>query len=210
MRRRVRRLLRKWSFPIFGWLSAFIYLIVAGGIPLTLPSPATKDPSAAFPCMNSPCGCRNAHQCWSSCCCHSPAERLAWARDHGVAPPRELIALVNAGPAMYRVATSAPHLEAKTCCSAKRTCSESDGDECQVSHKAPTRRPAANDTILGLSALVCHGFGTNWLAAVVALPPVATDCGYQPVPTDGVSLLTVQFSSPALSPPVPPPRAPIL
>jgi hypothetical protein len=40
-----------------------------------------------YPCQASLCGCKSAVQCWTSCCCHTPAERLAWAAKHNVTPP---------------------------------------------------------------------------------------------------------------------------
>lgn len=46
-----------------------------------------KDSSQAFPCQSCPCGCKTAEQCWTSCCCFTPAERLAWAQKNGVTPP---------------------------------------------------------------------------------------------------------------------------
>ena len=44
-----------------------------------------------FPCMDCPCGCNSAEQCWRSCCCHTLAERMDWAREHGVRPPEYAI-----------------------------------------------------------------------------------------------------------------------
>lgn len=46
-----------------------------------------KDHSQPYPCQNSACGCKSAMQCWTSCCCNSPAQRLAWAKKHRVTPP---------------------------------------------------------------------------------------------------------------------------
>jgi hypothetical protein len=37
-----------------------------------------------FPCQHSACGCRTAQQCYASCCCHTPAQRRAFARRHDV------------------------------------------------------------------------------------------------------------------------------
>lgn len=71
------------------WLAIVAWCLIASGMPLPAVregderAPA-KDRSRPFPCMDSPCGCATADQCFSSCCCHSPAERLAWARAHGV------------------------------------------------------------------------------------------------------------------------------
>jgi hypothetical protein len=194
-----RRTLRKWAFPVAGWLSAFVYLMVAGGVPV--PIKATKDLSVPFPCMNSPCGCQNAHQCWTSCCCRTPAERLAWAREHGVAPPHDLVVLVDSRPVAYRAATGLIE-DPSACCSAKRTCCESRIDGCCKSHAAHTKRPLRNDSVLGIRALACRGFGTHWLTAVVAVPPVAVAGDYQLAPTGIVGLPSVQFFNLASPPPV--------
>jgi hypothetical protein len=40
-----------------------------------------------YPCVSCACGCATARQCWTSCCCHTPEERLAWAIGNGVNPP---------------------------------------------------------------------------------------------------------------------------
>lgn len=75
------------------WLVLFGYVLVAAGVPLPAGSMAAgasrnsaaakrlagKDRSVPFPCMDSPCGCVTAEQCFESCCCHTPAELLAWA-----------------------------------------------------------------------------------------------------------------------------------
>src|SRR4051812_1081402 len=86
MSRHVRRLWRRLGFPIVGTLAALMYLCVAVGVPFPIPG-ISKDVSQSFPCMHSQCGCRNAEQCWRSCCCHTLAERFEWARQNGVRPP---------------------------------------------------------------------------------------------------------------------------
>lgn len=45
---------------------------------------SAKDYTTPFPCMNKPCGCMSAKQCFQRCCCHTPKETLAWAQRHGV------------------------------------------------------------------------------------------------------------------------------
>ena len=47
---------------------------------------ASKDRTKPFPCMNKPCGCLSAKQCFQKCCCHTPAETLAWAEQHDLSP----------------------------------------------------------------------------------------------------------------------------
>lgn len=82
------------------WLAILGYTLVASGLPLPLgPGVASdgrvaaagrrlsvKDRSRPFPCMDRPCGCDTADRCFTSCCCHTPAEMLAWALSRGVEP----------------------------------------------------------------------------------------------------------------------------
>jgi hypothetical protein len=67
-----------------------LYLVASLGL---LPSPdllsrwfgyAISEP---FPCQSHSCGCATAHQCWTSCCCYTPHQRLVWAVRNGVEPP---------------------------------------------------------------------------------------------------------------------------
>lgn len=47
--------------------------------------------SENYPCRGSLCGCRTAQQCWTSCCCTTPEERLAWAIENNVTPPANAV-----------------------------------------------------------------------------------------------------------------------
>src|SRR5262245_30068896 len=68
-----------------------IYFVVAAGVPLPGGS-QPHDLSEDYPCAHCACGCGSAEQCWRSCCCHTLAERMAWAREHNVRPPEYAIA----------------------------------------------------------------------------------------------------------------------
>ena len=111
---RIRRAFYRAKFPLAAGLTAVVYLVIAVGVPLPMAATAEKDLSQPFPCMNSPCGCQNAEQCWKSCCCHTPAERFAWAKAHGITPPACLIA------AAKDAAESESH--ASSCCAKKANC----------------------------------------------------------------------------------------
>jgi hypothetical protein len=69
------------------------FLVLVCFCAATLPFPVAsveildKANSQPFPCQNCPCGCKTAEQCWSGCCCYTPAERFAWAERNGVTPP---------------------------------------------------------------------------------------------------------------------------
>ena len=40
-----------------------------------------------YPCEGGLCGCMSARGCWTTCSCHSLAQRLAWAEREGVPVP---------------------------------------------------------------------------------------------------------------------------
>ena len=111
------------------WLAIVGYVIVASGVPLPLgvSPPATpgaaaasgmakrlagKDRSRPFPCMDKPCGCATAEQCFTRCCCNTPAETLAWARAHGVEPGVIAALERRVGPAPpVAIATALPVID---------------------------------------------------------------------------------------------------
>lgn len=43
-----------------------------------------------YPCEDHACGCVSAHECWTNCCCHTMHERLVWALQNKVTPPKDL------------------------------------------------------------------------------------------------------------------------
>lgn len=68
----------------WGMLVAFAACLFP--IPM-LPTSERIEDSENYPCKGSLCGCRTAQQCWTSCCCTTPEERLAWAIENNVTPP---------------------------------------------------------------------------------------------------------------------------
>ena len=106
------------------WLAIAGYAVVASGLPLpvgrhpdavTASRLAAKDRSRPFPCMDKPCGCATAEQCFTSCCCNTPAQTLAWAKAHAV-EPAVLAALEHRVAGGGRARTRA---ERAACCSSK-------------------------------------------------------------------------------------------
>lgn len=69
----------------------------ASSMPLPVGTVGISDKAGSqpFPCQDSPCGCKTAEQCWTNCCCTTPAQRLAWARKNGVTPPQYAIAALS-------------------------------------------------------------------------------------------------------------------
>jgi len=193
---------------------AAMYIVTAAGIPLPAGDLARKS-GELFPCSDCACGCASAEQCWRSCCCHSLAERMAWARVHGVRPPEfanaearaariDLAWLVEpkgAGSKALSASCCARQLktDAPACCHAKTAC-------CSHNHEQQPSDSKSN-RVVGWKALNCQGHSANWLAAVPTLVSVS---GMQ-----SNDLALVEWLGPALSeyadrasdlPAIPPPK----
>ena len=158
------------------------YLTATVGLPLP-PPPIVKDGGKAFPCQGRACGCQTAEECWRHCCCTTPEERWAWAAEHNVTPP-------DYAERPTTPAREQAHSETCPCCRGKTT-------------PVPWG--------LAASALRCHGLSTQWLTTgiVPATPPARLR---QPEPVVGERLADGDVASQRLfqTPPLPPPRLPLL
>lgn len=83
------------SRSTFGWLAAVLSIALhAAASTGLLPNPAWLAHSAAsiggdpYPCQGGSCACRSARQCWTTCRCHSDADKIRWARANNVQIPR--------------------------------------------------------------------------------------------------------------------------
>lgn len=159
------------------------YVVVAAGIPLPMVGrPSTS--SERYPCESCGCGCDSAEHCWSDCCCHTLAERLAWAEKNSVTPPdfaleAAALAGLDAGgrPLSQKVVRVVASFETKTktpsCCK-----SSTAGRTCCSSHDKPQAKTDTANVIVGWRALACHGQSLHWLAAVptlISVEPQLTD-----------------------------------
>jgi len=217
------------STRLVAWLALACHLLVASGLPLPLAPPlggtvtrqAGKDRSRPFPCMDKPCGCATAEQCFANCCCHTPAERLAWARAHRV-EAAVLAALERrvAGAAAPAAGCCAAARAEPSCCTAadaehpggenREVCSDyrslaADAEPAAEADRTETPRPPR--AVILRDMLACGGILTAWLACGVAVPPpprVAT-----PAVLAATGVITVGDDvahSPFADRSVPPPR----
>jgi hypothetical protein len=216
------------------WTMLALYGLIASGLPLPVLSPpegtaaaakvAGKDRSRPFPCMDKACGCDSAERCFSSCCCHTPAETLAWAKARGL-EPAVLAALQR------RVAAAAPAPAAAACCAAKQAkqacCASSDegevadstvcGDSTSLAGEpvspASSDEPAPNDepgckVVILRAMLACGGIVAQWAAVGVSLPPPGIVTCELPWPSIGTVVIRDEQASDGGGPPdLPPPRA---
>lgn len=135
------------------WGMAVAYLLVVAGVPIPIGNvTSTKDLSRPFPCMHSQCGCGNAEQCWRSCCCHTVAERIAWAEARRLPVPEALTAAA---------ATAEPSPVAE------RSCCETDAAACPGDEHP--------ESVVLIEALACQGldFISGQATIAIKVSPVA-------------------------------------
>jgi len=199
--------MRHWRRPV-SVVALAAYLVSAVGLPL--PASFKKQRNAAYPCMHHACGCLSAAECWQHCCCFSASEKLAWAREHHVKPPAELLATVAMleSADLPRSNTS----DKKNCCTAR--CEHHDDDHehehadhgatCCDDHDAPG---SDSTVVLTLRARTCRGLGELWCLSGAVMPaPPALDWHFQWNVVEWLALAGEPLPSPDLSPPIPPPR----
>jgi hypothetical protein len=149
-----------------------VYVVVAAGVPLPSASRPAKS-GERYPCESCGCGCDSAEHCWRSCCCHTLAERLAWAEKNGIEPPAFALAearkagLDAVGRPLAKVVNVA--VATRSCCSAKHSCCSSRQESCCSSRAHKKQRDDRSDFIVGWRALACHGQSFDWLAAAPTL-----------------------------------------
>ncbi|MGD9722965.1 MAG: hypothetical protein AB7O59_21325 [Pirellulales bacterium] len=197
-------------------LAVLAYLASVWGYPL--PGSSDVDYSTPFPCQGHHCGCQSADQCWHSCCCFTPAERLAWAEAHGVTIPaaaREvLFAAVGDSHEPQRATccahTADPHHEhddTSVACTAQHC--EHAGEE--VGHpcvNCKSHKAGGVDWVLGIEARKCRGLSTDWIASGASLPLVIVPLWQFDWASAGrVTTVAPAFASVIFSPAEPPPRA---
>jgi hypothetical protein len=230
------------------WLAILGYTLVASGLPLPFgmitpaapDSPAAKrlagkDRSQPFPCMDKTCGCATAEQCFTSCCCSTPAETLAWARARRV-EPAVLAALEQRVASSSQLAAKAPKssccstkapVAEKSCCTSRQPAAVVFEDTKICSHEQPlaatpsateeatpnkaspdeepSRQPRSR-TVTLRAMLACGGIVAEWFAAGAALPPPRLEVSLVMHVLDVCTPGDEAGESLAASPAAPPPR----
>lgn len=186
------------------------YLLVAAGVPLPTASKSAKR-GERYPCEACGCGCDSAENCWRSCCCHTLAERLAWAAKNGVKPPKfALSAAKEAGlnangepitPKIVRV-----KLATQSCCRSKRPCCSSHAKTCcsSLDHRHDQSEEQSS-FLVAWRAMACQGQSLHWLAAVPSLITVQLELSAHLPLAAWLGPPTSEAASPLYDTPTPPP-----
>jgi hypothetical protein len=219
-----------------------LYGLVASGLPLPVASPqatgsttaktlAGKDRSRPFPCMEKACGCDSAERCFTNCCCHTPAETLAWAKDRGIEPAvidalarRVAVSTPDRSRLASSVAAAGSRCAAKQAAVSRLETNDPSADEAICSdYRSLAAEPAeyplpaddepANDLPVAGSVslramLACGGIVAQWAAAGVSLPPPAcVTCEFPWPPIGVVTVIDERVFGMGSPPDTPPPRA---
>ena len=222
-----KTLLRRWPAKLV--LLGYVWMCCGGTVPASLfltaenaKSLAEKDRRVPFPCMDKPCGCRSAEQCFKSCCCSSKAERIAWAKEHQVG--EHYLALAEAAeekPAAVK--SCCAKKEVPSCCAAKATSTscekESKTASCCDKPTASAKQQADNSStnkqtsqklppgVSALAALRCAGLQAGALGVPFSLPVNLEIRLPLEAPFLGVIVPVMPlFSNPAYTPDTPPPN----
>ncbi len=214
--RRVRRILFRRAQAAARWTALGIYLFLSLGI--QLPLAVAKKSGQPYPCMNHPCGCASAEQCWRHCCCTTLEQRLAWAREHHVTPPDYALADARARGIDWETycAVGAEH-ESRICRDGEEQPANCRQHVCHEEHRGQPQNgssqhedaPAAPPQgVVWIAALACQGSDLNWSGQTVSIPPPAeAQLADSPNMAEQLSVPTEQFSSISFAPTTPPPRS---
>lgn len=207
---------------VHGLVVSGVPLPMAGGLDAVAEKRlSVKERSTPFPCMDKPCGCATAEQCFTSCCCHTPAETLAWAKANRLEP-----SLLEALERRLAVAEKPARRAKKSCCGHanddQEICSDyrslaanpqwpaeqESRDRNDTDNREDAPRGTSRGRTVSLKAmLACGGVVAAWAAVGIAvLPsPPSFQCGS--VPTGTAVLFDANASGVRSAPDAPPPRA---
>lgn len=157
-----------------------VHFLLAG-LPLPLPELITLN-NERFPCEKCACGCSTARHCWTACCCHTPAQRMAWAKRNGVTPPP--YAIVDDEPNADQVVDKAGRSgnDLPSCCSKKEPAKADALPNC-CQKKESVKELIVSRYVVLIEALKCRGVrpGLGSLGWVIMQPPMAIGAPSSPL-----------------------------
>jgi hypothetical protein len=178
-------------------LMGILQVPVSAGVPRVR---LTKDTSVPFPCQDRACGCQSAEQCYSSCCCFSPADRRRFAGEHGVDADRYGLSDRNGLSDVSKETSDDVCSEEPGCCT-RVSISPS---ACETLGTTPL----ANIRVPSWSAyLKCRGITPAWsLFTAITFFDRSENSIPAPVPGDYLPLADVRHVPMNYAPETPPPR----
>lgn len=210
----MHRAIANWKTYTKVILVALCFAVGLSNSYLPLPVVIEKDLSIPFPCQSMGCGCKDANQCWSSCCCHTDAEKLAWAKQRGIAPPAWFLERLK------YVSALGGQKKSKCCCSKdvprpqrtvkssrSKCCCNTDEKACCCCSKKPKPHPAQRVRMTLKEQRGCNGFDDELANLNLELMPSASEVpDFTPLRTEAVCFVELSLVSASLGPPEPIPE----
>jgi hypothetical protein len=194
------RRLRYFRFHFKGrggsWLALVGQVIAVVGLPL--PAASAKDVSRPFPCQHRACGCLSAGDCWTSCCCFTAAQRVAWAQEHDAEVPQTLVEQAEQEAAAHECGEG--------------ECSDVRAKPCCTKHSQPPVKPKAASSkqtgwLVVIQARRCQGAAGDEGDVSPTLSPAAPHLWrYEWVLVASLPVESTSAETIADLPPAPPPR----
>ncbi len=158
-------------------LALSAYLVAIVGLPVWEPASTSGE---RFACQSRRCGCRTAAQCWTSCCCFTLEERIAWARANNAEIPAQALAraaTLATGDSPVAKGDSAVAKACGNCCAHKT-----------ASAGKQTDSPARKGRVVwvdSVQAQKCRGVAHGWMTlGMPVFPPpraVSLEIEFQPI-----------------------------
>jgi len=197
MRRRGSAFRRGFAPAMLRVVCLVSYLAATIGMPM--PARKGKLYDDPYPCQDSPCGCQSARECWTSCRCYSPAERVRWAVHRGVTVPD--YAVLPPAEELARILEEEPSTEVAEAGGECGCCSKHEHDS---DHAA---KPAVRIALASAIAK-CRGMSLDSAPSIdVGLPPLAVSPETLVPRGFVIAVPNVRPGSFETPPPSPPPRS---
>ncbi len=185
-----------------------------------------------YPCQGGLCGCRTARQCWTSCCCRTPAQRTAWAKARNIVPPDyAVLDSVANRDSQSDVQELDRHVSNRDCCKAtkhsddslkpisndeqetycgqsKRVVSKStEANVADANRKSRAKARSSHPFVSVIEAAKCQGisFDLTSLNTFIS-PPSPPELSWTSPVRERLLPKSYVFTSPALKVPHPPPE----
>ena len=155
-----------------------------------------------FPCDGHACGCQSANDCWTGCCCLSPAQRMAWAKANGVTPPTALVKLVD-DDAKTKPKHACCDGPGGSCCQRQLTTASCCSQKAEKKESARPKSQSADGPVCQRSR--CHGTGQWWVSGSQPLAlPERPATHFASTLADIARLFSTEYALDASAPPTRP------
>lgn len=201
---------------------AFALFVLVNVLLASTPFPVALKPKIAggerFPCQACNCGCTTAEQCWTSCCCFSPSQRLDWAEKNNVTPPGYAVLNEDPNPGSGLQEFSNADEAAACCCACgvdvrrgaepQADCSDTVDSAVLHSKSGFSGHDERNSVlVVSLTAVKCRGAATDFtLLPWAIVSPVPVSCVFPEPVVQPHRPWNDRFYSNHLAPDTPPPR----